>query len=681
MPLPERFPRKTRIRYCRKRKEREGKGRLKKNLRIRSLVVENGLQVVSCFGMDGTAVGQSEKMAAPPLELGADGFAVDDKITSVDLTGAQRCESNSGSGSDGSSVNGDARNHVEGADAKSGIGSIQSGNKSFNAKEVENGVHEDNIIETTSEDDNSDAAAMAAATAATNKVSTAVPFSPSKATAGSESTHVQRGVIMSPNVRNGAGNTSLHLVAAACSLQGLDLLIQHGADLDAQDAEGRSALHIVCAASGGPDLPEDLVRRLLLAGSNPNLADYNGSTPLHVAAATGREACLQMLLEGGAVSQLNNAGDTPLHISAVHGHLGAMQRLVLWRPSESSSNEDSTKDEIDPGAVQNDEKAKTNDLSSQKLAFVGDETTEIGQKRETSSNIPSATLFGELIVSSPMSLEDNYNSMINPQRNSSPLSETTRNSVENYEYLSYSSDSTHGSEQQDEVIERPALIMPSNNGESQSFGYLSVSDAIDTDIDGGKADLNNASSFISLNEGGPNSEEGNRIPGNENIHSAETVSGERSGTNVWIRYMTADGDTYFYNEETDTSRWETPEEDGAVIIDPDTSESSFDHEQRQVLQNQQEYDYYQEQQHYEQDSNESSQANQSAWDYSGEYAADEYSKRYYDENDAVASTFNEESHYYGSESASVPDVQSSHATSQQGMSVIFTANSPPALNS
>ena len=58
--------------------------------------------------------------------------------------------------------------------------------------------------------------------------------------AASPSLSSSKGMGMSPNDRNAAGNTSLHLVAAACSLQGVDLLIQHGADLDARDAQVRA---------------------------------------------------------------------------------------------------------------------------------------------------------------------------------------------------------------------------------------------------------------------------------------------------------------------------------------------------------------------------------------------------------------------------------------------------------
>ena len=169
---------------------------------------------------------------------------------------------------------------------------------------------------------------------------TQLPPSPERALAPApfQSPPGSKGPMLSPNDRNGAGNTSLHLVVAAGSLQGIDLLIQHGADLDARDAQGRSALHIACTASGGPDASEDMVTRLLRAGSNPNLSDDTGSTPLHVAAANGKESCLQALLEGGAVSQLNHAGNTPLHISAVQGHLAVMQRLVLWRPLDDGSD-------------------------------------------------------------------------------------------------------------------------------------------------------------------------------------------------------------------------------------------------------------------------------------------------------------------------------------------------------
>jgi len=128
------------------------------------------------------------------------------------------------------------------------------------------------------------------------------------------------------NAKNSSGATPLHLVAATGSLPGLKLLIGHGAYLDAQDAHGRSTLHVLLA--GAIQDPLLHVVALLDAGANPNLGDNEGCTPLHMAAESGNAACVRALLAAGAESVPTATGDTPLHLAAQGGHLDVMQALV-----------------------------------------------------------------------------------------------------------------------------------------------------------------------------------------------------------------------------------------------------------------------------------------------------------------------------------------------------------------
>ena len=60
--------------------------------------------------------------------------------------------------------------------------------------------------------------------------------------------------------------TPLHLAAAAASSQAVQLLLRHGAAVDARDARGRTALDLACAASA-----EACVQMLLAAGAAPNI--------------------------------------------------------------------------------------------------------------------------------------------------------------------------------------------------------------------------------------------------------------------------------------------------------------------------------------------------------------------------------------------------------------------------
>jgi hypothetical protein len=144
----------------------------------------------------------------------------------------------------------------------------------------------------------------------------------------------QAEAVLSPVLqKNRSGKSALHLVAASGSIKGLELMLQHGANINEQDAEGQTALHIAITAMH--DRWEELVMHLLDAGADPNLANNVGSTPLHLAAERGLDNCVRALLTNGATSISNHAGDLPLHLAALGGHASTMQLLFPWRPGAS----------------------------------------------------------------------------------------------------------------------------------------------------------------------------------------------------------------------------------------------------------------------------------------------------------------------------------------------------------
>ena len=98
------------------------------------------------------------------------------------------------------------------------------------------------------------------------------------------------------------------------SLPLLDLLLAHGADVDARDPHGWTPLHFAAQEV----LPE-MAARLLARGADVNAQDDEGNTPLARAIffARGRHAIIDLLRKHGAKDDVPNlAGETPRELAA-----------------------------------------------------------------------------------------------------------------------------------------------------------------------------------------------------------------------------------------------------------------------------------------------------------------------------------------------------------------------------
>jgi len=108
----------------------------------------------------------------------------------------------------------------------------------------------------------------------------------------------------------------LHDAAAAGYVRVAKLLIDHGADVNANAARGgarRTPLHHAATA--------EMAALLITHGAKVDARDMFGATPLHTAALTGTPTVAALLLARGAsAGATDNHGRTPLHSVGEMGH-------------------------------------------------------------------------------------------------------------------------------------------------------------------------------------------------------------------------------------------------------------------------------------------------------------------------------------------------------------------------
>ena len=162
-----------------------------------------------------------------------------------------------------------------------------------------------------------------------------------------------------PNVKDEeTGSTALILAATHDQLDVVEVLLRDGANLNAKDMGGYTALlralekkndaiaelllaqpNLEVNAQGFSGMSaltwyvwrgnERNVQTLLERGANPNLSDADGDTPLHGAAQRGNVKLLEMLLTSGAnPNAKNKVGGTALMWAAVAGQQEAARVLI-----------------------------------------------------------------------------------------------------------------------------------------------------------------------------------------------------------------------------------------------------------------------------------------------------------------------------------------------------------------
>uniref|UniRef100_A0A8C7MWU7 Ankyrin repeat domain 52 n=1 Tax=Oncorhynchus kisutch TaxID=8019 RepID=A0A8C7MWU7_ONCKI len=132
------------------------------------------------------------------------------------------------------------------------------------------------------------------------------------------------------NIRDAKGRcvTPLHAAAYSESVAGLQLALVQGAEVNAVDTTGHSAL-MVAANNGQTAAVEVLLHQ---AKADLTLLDVNDNTALHLACSKAHEMCALLILgeisDPSLINATNGALQMPLHIAARNGLATVVQVLL-----------------------------------------------------------------------------------------------------------------------------------------------------------------------------------------------------------------------------------------------------------------------------------------------------------------------------------------------------------------
>ena len=159
------------------------------------------------------------------------------------------------------------------------------------------------------------------------------------------------------NLKDELGNTSLHLSVKlnqkvkpkksgarandidfqTCSIETIQALIDHGAEVNAVNNRCQGALWFACC-----DGQNEFVKILLHAKANPNITDKYGDSSLHSAICgyCSKETVQDLINHGAHVNAADNIGDTAISLASSIAQREIVKLLLLERADPNITNAD-----------------------------------------------------------------------------------------------------------------------------------------------------------------------------------------------------------------------------------------------------------------------------------------------------------------------------------------------------
>ena len=133
---------------------------------------------------------------------------------------------------------------------------------------------------------------------------------------------IARGAV---NLKDTDGQTPIYTAIKTENSRIVSILIIHGAIVRTVDHRFSTPLHHSVEVGS-----EFITARILKEDPNVNAQDKDGNSPLHIASKKkGKPSLTRMLIRKGASVHLtNNKGQTPLHIASIHNNIEAAEQLL-----------------------------------------------------------------------------------------------------------------------------------------------------------------------------------------------------------------------------------------------------------------------------------------------------------------------------------------------------------------